>query len=231
MTTATLIMAYYENRLMLEKQYELIKDLPEDIRALLHLIIVDDGSPTKPAYVDKDLGVASFQLFRMQKDIPWNQDACRNIGAKHAKTEWMLLTDMDHMVPARTWRGLLFNNWERKKVYTFRRVSAPDMTPYKWHPNTWFISKAMYEQIGGYDERLAGLYATDSDFQIRMLAITKAYSPLKLSIIRVPREVVADASTTTYSRERDKPRMSALKKLRGDLRPMRDTFAYDQVFP
>jgi hypothetical protein len=33
----------------------------------------------------------------MREDIAWNQDACRNLAVSLARTEWVLLTDMDHV--------------------------------------------------------------------------------------------------------------------------------------
>ena len=55
----------------------------------------------------------------MRVDVPWNQDACRNIGMKNVKTEWALMTDMDHIVPEETWRTVLLGEWDRERVYRF----------------------------------------------------------------------------------------------------------------
>lgn len=232
MTPITLVMPYYENPMMLKHHYEHLRSLPEEVRANMNLVVVDDGSPVSPARADVNLGLATpMQLFRVEVDIPWNQDACRNIGVKHAPTEWLLLTDIDHVIPLETLQALQSQKWKRDLVYSFRRVSAPDMTPFKWHPNTWFLTKTMYEKIGGYDERFAGNYGTDSDFQQRMLSITGAYSPCNLPIIRVPRSLVADASTIGLVRknQEDKARIAELKKARGNQAPQRFRFPYHQV--
>ena len=232
MTDITLIMPYYENPRMLEKHYEHLRQLPDEIKERLHLIIIDDCSPVAPA-LWSGIDIASYQMFRVDVDINWNQDACRNIGVKHAPTEWVLLTDIDHMIPVETLQALQTKKWQSHLVYSFRRVSAPEMTPFKWHPNTWFMTRSMYEKIGGYDERFAGNYGTDSEFQSRLLAVTGTYTQCNLAIIRVPREVVADASTVGLVRKniRDKKRIAALRKERGNQPPLRFQFPYHQVSP
>lgn len=233
MPTITLIMPYYENPQMLQEQYRHLRILPEEVRNNLNYIVVDDGSPVSPAVLpEPELGLSTpMQLFRMEVDVAWNQDACRNIGVKHALTEWVMLTDMDHVVPVETLAALQRQKWQSHLVYSFRRVSAPDMSPFKWHPNTWFLTRTMYEKIGGYDERFAGNYGTDSDFQNRMLAICGAYTPCNLAIIRVPRQVVADASTVGLVRKNieDKKRIADLKRQRGNQPPLRFQFPYHQV--
>lgn len=208
MTPFTLVMAYYENAGMLDKQIDAWAKLPDEIRSHLHVRIVDDGSPRAPARKNAIRatglvgpgGIASFELYRVGVDVAWNQDACRNIGVRHAASQWLLLTDMDHVVPEATWRRLMFSHLNKATVYRFARVSAPDMAPYKHHPNSWALTAKMYWRIGGYDETLAGNYGTDGDFLVRARGLTQIVE-LPQHLIRVPREVVPDASTTTLQRK------------------------------
>lgn len=203
----TLVMAYYDNPEMLRTHAKHWLELPDEIRALLSVVIVDDGSPRwpalealgqwAPAFIQATLD--SIAIFRMGVDVPWNQDACRNIGVKHAR-DWVLLTDMDHLVPEATWRRLMLGKLENKRAYRFGRVSAPAMTPYKPHPNTWAMRAKTYWRAGGYDEALAGNYGTDGDF-LRRVGQVAAIEELPQFVIRYPREVVPDASTTTLERK------------------------------
>lgn len=198
MTPTTLVMAYYDNWKMLLVQYGQIAKMPARLRDLLHVVIVDDGSPNKPA-LPRDIG-CSLQVYRLDVDVRWNQDAARNIGVAHAETNWVLLTDMDHMITPEIWKMVLLREWDPTIAYQFERVSAPEMLPYKFHPNTWFMTKKKFEEAGGYDERFAGYYGTDADFRNRIEG-TGEVKRFKQAIIRVPRTHIADASTTTYLRK------------------------------
>jgi hypothetical protein len=225
-------MAYYENPMMLREQLRHLAGLSEKIRSRVQLILVDDGSPKHPAW-HQDIGMA-FELYRMKVDVRWNQDACRNLGAHHAKSKWLLLTDMDHMVPPETFEGLLSGDFMASTLYGFSRVSAPRMTPFKPHPNSWFLSRALYGRIGGYDERFAGYYGTDGDFRERGEKVAGKMITLPLSLIRVPREVVPDASTTAYTRKTEDDlanfrRIRSQRSLLADQRPLNLQFPWERV--
>jgi hypothetical protein len=231
----SLVMAHYCNPMMLKVHYEHIAALPPDIRGQLYLVLVDDGSPedlmARPP--TQDLGICGFQLYRMEIDIRWNQDACRNIGARYAETEWLLLTDMDHVVPEKTWKTLLSCDWDRDVCYTFSRKMMPTLEDYKDHPNSWLMSKRLYDRVGGYDERFSGIYGTDGDFRKR-LSEEAPIKKLEVPLICYPRSVIPDASTTTYLRKQPeddlgKRRVKEQRAREKDQRPKRYLFPYSRV--
>lgn len=235
MNTITLILPYYDNPGMLTRQCEDLLALPSATRDLVSLIVVDDCSPNHPAVLP-DMQGMSVQLYRLLKDVRWNQDACRNIGVSHSETNWMLLTDIDHLTPVVTWERLTSREYDGDKVYQFRRKSLPLMDDYKLHPNSWFITKKKYEQIGGYDERFAGYYGTDSEFRERVRKVAGDIVMLKEHLIRVPRSVIPDASTTSYLRKQpqDGPAIARIKEKRNrnpDWVPQRGRFEYVRVYP
>lgn len=200
----TLVMAYYMNRCMLVEHVRQWQDLPPELKARIHVVIVDDGSPERSASdAIRSIGtpsLASCQVWCMLVDVPWNQDACRNLGVKHAPTEWLLMTDMDHIVPVDTWKRLITGKLDKRVAYRFGRVSAPTLEPYKRHPNSWALTRDTYWDCGGYDERLAGNYGTDGDFYSRVKG-RRNIVDLPEVLVRVPRDVVPDASTTTLKRK------------------------------
>lgn len=241
MNRITLCMAYYENPGMLRRQLELLAGLPEWVRKQIELIVVDDGSPAAPALPVFEafglLGVA-HQLFRMGVDVAWNMDACRNLAASQARTDWLLLTDIDHLVPLKTWQKIITASLSPKIVYKFGRVTElvegmKGLEPYKPHPNTWLMTREVFDRAGGYDERFAGWYGTDGDFrnQVSNVAIVQSF---KEPIVRVPREVTPDASTTTLVR-RSPENAAALDRIKAarakvkGWRPLRNTFPWSQV--
>jgi hypothetical protein len=140
-------------------------------------------------------------LYRCEIDVRWNWLFCRNLGVDQAETLWLLLTDIDHLLPADTLRQILTSHLDPMRVYRLSRVDAPNLTPYKPHPNTWLLTKPMFNAIGGYDERFSGYYGTDGEFRSRVEITANSVEMLECPLIRVPREVIPDASTTTYGRK------------------------------
>lgn len=240
MTTAvTLIVAFYNNWDMLGEHFKIIDSLPAKQRELVSMIVVDDCSPGLAAAdgIAKRKPSCPLQIYRLKQDIRWNQDACRNIGVAHAETNWILLTDIDHLVPPQTWSKVLQDH-DPGVVYKFARVSAPDMSPYKPHPNSWLMTRKMYEYIGGYDERFAGLYGTDGDFRDRVLDTANSIQMFKEPLVRVPRWHIHDASTTTYLRKQPEDRVG-LERVRAQINqlkqegvytPLRCNFEYELMY-
>jgi hypothetical protein len=254
----TLVLPYYENAGMLEEQQRVWNAYAPDIQAALHIIVVDDGSPAHPAephvretwvspggarFPDLDevptapwtrVGPASFRLYRTLVDVRWNWLFCRNLGVDQATTDWVLLTDIDHVVPEATWRALMTEDLDELSVYRFSRVDAPDLTPYKPHPNSWCLTRALFDRIGGYDERFSGYYGTDSEFRERVHHQARAVILREDALIRYPREVIADASTTTYGRKEERDR-AAVARIRAERerqkrwRTKRLTFPFERV--
>lgn len=236
MRPVTLILPYYRNALMFQEQQAYWLSIPEDLREQLHVIVVDDGSPKfqAKAYAPKtSLGLASFRLYRTLVDVRWNWLFCRNLGMAEASTDWALMTDIDHLLPEATLRRIVTGDLDSKDVYRFSRVDAPGLTPYKPHPNTWLMTRKMFDRIGGYDERFSGHYGTDGEFRDRVVMAARQVLMLPEVMIRVPREVVADASTTAYGRK--EPQDANVKRIRDERAkehrwvPKRLTFPWERV--
>lgn len=218
MRQLTIVLPHFMNLGMLREQIAIWSDYPEDIRSRVQVIVVDDCSPEGGRFYADDLtcpGLASFRGFRLLEKVRWNWLAARNLGAKMATTEWLLLTDIDHGLPLVTLKRILDGALDPRKVYRFARVDAPhqwpyelaDCAPYKPHNDTWLMTKGMFfdDRIGGYDEALAGCYGTSGEFKDRVMATARAQVRLVEPIIRYPRTVIADASTppSVYTRKGD----------------------------
>lgn len=226
-------MAYYENSGQWTRQADLLRTMPQEVKDNVHVIVVDDCSEEKPAHKVK-IGMPAT-VFRIKPPkVPWNQDAARNIGAYHTVTPWLLLTDMDHMVPKETWLSLVNGKFDESVVYRFSRVSAPDMSPYKPHPNSWFMTKAMWDKVGGYDERFAGWYGTDADYRDRCAQFAKI-TLLPDVLVRVGREVVPDASTTQFPRKNQEGANENIRRIKQERnaipgwRPKTLSFPYERM--
>jgi hypothetical protein len=144
----------------------------------------------------------------------------------------VLLTDIDHLVPEKTWIKILTASLNPRQVYKFGRVSEPDLAPYKPHPNTWLMTRETYDRAGGYDERLAGWYGTDGDF--RNGAKGRAGGELQRAdrarAARGDARRLDDDAGAPIARERGRPRSSQSEraKIKG-WRPLRGQFPWVQV--
>jgi hypothetical protein len=209
----TLIMPYYENPDFFRKQIGFWRGLPEDLRQYMHCIIVDDGSPGHPAeqiVLEEfrwDRPIADFQLFRIEVDVRWNWLAARNIGAVHASMVWVMLTDMDHVLTAEVLKTLVYGQHDLNVIYRFsrREHSGEKIHP---HPNSWFMTKAMFWKIGGYDERMSGYYGSDGYYR-RRCAETAPIRIMADELVRY--EKLGDSSTVKYLRKQ--PEDAKLKEI------------------
>lgn len=235
----TLIFPYYDNPGMLLQQLQNLRSWPEELRAHWSLIVVDDCSPSSPAAPVFEEWSAKYKrplptsLYRIKVDVRWNWIACRNLAVHQCATEFFLMTDIDHLVPAETAEALSTTYHNPVTAFRFSRVSAPDMSPYKPHPNSWFMSKTLFDKVGGYDERFSGGYGTDKEFWNRVELHSRRVVMLDEHLIRVGREVVPDASTTRYERKtrEDAERKAKVKAaIALDPVPKRLTFPWEQVF-
>lgn len=231
----TIVCPYYRNRGMLAEQYRHFSSLPSEFRERLRLIIVDDCSP-EPAMMAR-IGFA-LSIFRIEVDVRWNQDAARNIGMKHARTDWCVMIDIDHLISWEALHTMIFGYAEPGAVYRFRRKNSKGDggKEYKPHPNTWFLERSMFERAGGYDERFAGWYGTDADFAERLIVAANGQVRwIEAPIVRYSRDVIPDASTPLeFGRKSDLDRenirrIKAERMLQVPWKPLRYQFPYHQV--
>jgi hypothetical protein len=238
----TFVYPYYNNAMMFMEQQRVWGSYPGGVRSRIEMIVTDDCSPRAPArlYVKEDRNFR-LRLYRIGMDIRWNWIAAKNLGAHHAAEDsWLLLTDIDHVVPWETAAALLSRldrgKLDRDRYYTFDRVDAPNLTPYKIHPNTYFMHRSLFWRIGGYDEDLSGFYGTDGYYRalVNRVCRRKEFHLNGVNMIRYPREVISDASTTDYQRKAPvdsspEKREIMKRKLEFGLPPAALTFPWERI--
>jgi glycosyltransferase involved in cell wall biosynthesis len=189
----TFIYPYFDNPLFLRRQIDQWLAYGERLHSWIRFIVVDDASPTTSAEdVVKHLSLPfNLRVFRIGRNVRWNWLAARNIGAHHAEDGWILLTDMDHMVPLATAESAVYGAHDPEIAYAFSRVEhfGEVVAP---HSASWLMTKALFWQVGGYDERLSGHYGTDGMYRRRLMASAPAVV-LRNRLVRY--EYVEDAST------------------------------------
>jgi len=127
----------------------------------VEVIIVDDGSePPIP-------GAA----YRTGNRLAWTQGLGRNLGASHAQGEYLLFTDIDHILSAEAIQDVKAFTSERMMFPRYLGVLLQDGTLSQdpvvlaeygavigrrglyasVHQNTFGIKRASFEALGGYD--------------------------------------------------------------------------------
>jgi len=129
MNRVSLVLPYYMNPGMLEKQFALWNSYPEEIKPYLEIVIVDDASPkgqrAEEVITEKKLSLGNIRLslYRVLTELRWNQHGARNIGAHEAHHDFLMLTDMDHMISPDLMTYLITGNFEKRSFYMFDRVN------------------------------------------------------------------------------------------------------------
>lgn len=153
------------------------------------VIIVDDGSPSSftenlPTYF-KDI-----LFIRIEENIPWNQPAARNLGAKHATGDILVFTDFDHIFDTLNFSVIKdnFTKGTNAKTYLFPRIKNGKNINH--HPCSFAILK---KDFIGFDESFCGNYGYDDT------EFTQRHQPL--GILPVTTKVVLHKSTHSLKRD------------------------------
>lgn len=124
----------------------------------IQFIVVDDGSPM-PVQIPDDIDL-NILLLRIKEDIPWNQPGARNLGVVYARSEKVLITDVDHEFPEDTLQHALERTCRPHEAFMFERKEA-DGERLNPHPNTFLFRRSTFLGYYGYDEEFCGAYGYD----------------------------------------------------------------------
>lgn len=141
--------------------------IPEDVE----IILVDDGSDP-PIEVDTKLPLS---ILRTNDKREWTWPLARNLGARHAKGDYFIMVDLDHIVTldfinkVRNFNGdhvrinrefavldengKLIQDIEVLRAYGLPKGRGLKFTP---HRNQFAIHKDLYWKIGGFREDRIG---------------------------------------------------------------------------
>lgn len=230
MRDVTLVITYYDQPKMLAEQLRHMSAYSADIKAYWRLIVVDDASPNHPARLKTSPGFPVL-IFRVLRDVPWNEKGARNIGVNEAPAGWLLLTDIDHLVPEHTARALIEKEFDSTHFYGFRRVRAPHNEPKEMHGNSWFLTKDLWNRAGGCDERLSGHYGWDNEWRGRAEQRSAGMVRLDQELVFVGPDVIDDAIVDLPRRtpEADANRPALRKMLSENPGPVTMAFEYERV--
>ena len=127
-----------------------------DILDRIQFVVVDDGSPLKFEIPEFDLNLT---WLRITDDIPWNLGGARNLGVVYAKSDKILLTDLDHEFPEHTLaRAVRMRNTGRRMYRVYRKSKTTGEFVRLAHANSFLMSRGRFLRLYGYDEEFCGEY-------------------------------------------------------------------------
>jgi glycosyltransferase involved in cell wall biosynthesis len=176
----SIVFPYYDNPEMLRFQLGRFGDYSQEALDACEIVIVDDCSPVFPARdVIREYDLPNIRLFRLGVDLPWNQDAARNIGAHEARGEYLLLTDIDHVVPESTLLSSATLRTSSACIRSREKRTFPTKLSLPMSTAT-SCQRSLYWDIGGYDEDFWGAYGSDRLFRTRVLKFAPIQRATKL---------------------------------------------------
>jgi glycosyltransferase involved in cell wall biosynthesis len=164
----TIAFPYYGNPENLTIQLENILAFPMSLRRNFTFLVIDDGSP-KPLQLPENIN-ANISIYRINEDIPFNYPGAKNLALHCASTDWILQTDIDHVINAHAALSILhLDLTAHTRIYLFRRNFSegsmsdprPELRNKKFIPSTLLYNRNAIIAAGGYDEDFSGHYGHD----------------------------------------------------------------------
>lgn len=132
---------------------------------IMEFIIIDDGSPLKYEIPDFNL---NLRWIKINEDIKWNQSGARNLGVLSAKSDKLIITDLDHIFYEDTLKFMATYNFKEKEIYKSRRTHIHRngfvAGNYPGAGNIYAMSRGDFLKYFGYDEEFAGNYGYEDNF-------------------------------------------------------------------
>jgi hypothetical protein len=129
-----------------------------DLLDSIQFVVVDDGSPLEFDIPKYDLNIT---WLRITEDIPWNIGGSKNLGVVYAKSDKVLITDLDHEFPEHTLRKMISMGSLGKQFYKVWRKDSITGIIGRPHSNTFLISRGRFLGLYGYDEEYCGGYGAE----------------------------------------------------------------------
>ncbi|WP_299337117.1 DUF5672 family protein [uncultured Psychroserpens sp.] len=131
-----------------------------DLLKKIHFVFVDDHSKAE-IRIPEDINL-NYTLVRVRDDITWNQAGARNLGVKYAKSERIILTDLDLTFPEVLFEKLVDFHPPNNSIFKFNTFSG--MVRTEPHFNVFFLTRDVFMRTKGVDEEFSGRYGYEDVF-------------------------------------------------------------------
>ena len=150
--------------------------LPNEVE----IILVDDGSSPP---IDGNPYCHNLRIIQTNDQRAWSQPCARNYGAAYSVGEYLLMTDIDHilskeailssclfngdkMMFPREWgildsEGCLSQKMSNLAQYGLKLKQPSNGLSAGCHTNTFTIRRKIFEELCGYNEKFCGKYGGD----------------------------------------------------------------------
>ncbi|MCK9351248.1 MAG: glycosyltransferase [Candidatus Paceibacterota bacterium] len=169
----SIIIAFYNSHGVVARQVKHFAsmNLPDDIE----FILVDDGS--NPSHDIADYDLKNLRLHHTNDKRAWTQGLARNAGAALARGEYVLMTDIDHILSKDLIMAVHGFSGDKMTFPRYFGVLLPDGTFSQepsileeygldmerlktkrglyasFHGNTFAMKKSTFDMLGGYSKR------------------------------------------------------------------------------
>jgi len=144
----------------IKKLLEIYSSYKEEVLKQIHFVFIDDGS-INPITINQNVNL-NYTLVRINENIKWNQGGARNLGVQFAKSENIIVTDLDILFPENLFESLLYFHPPRNSIFKF--VTYSEMKPIEPHFNVFFMNKDVFLRTKGTDEEFSGEYGHEDTF-------------------------------------------------------------------
>lgn len=162
----SIISHYYNHHDQVRKQIQHWSSMKGFDTKEIEIILIDDFSEMS---FDPQPCNLNIRHIRIDTDIPWNQAGCRNLGAYLARSEWMLIFDIDQYLNQDAIATLVNSTDQLEPNILYYLKCKPiynsiDDTYANFHPNSYLVNTDSFRRIGMYDEDFSGNYGYEDLF-------------------------------------------------------------------
>ena len=157
----SLIYPYYNHRQTLAHHLLTWNTYSLELKKQVEFIIIDDHSTSAPLISPVEL---NLRVYRVIDNIIWNYGA-KNLGVQEARGDWVLLSELDHLINESSLRRILSLERKSNIYYKFFRANHHPESDVRYsdrpHMATWYLDRKTFWESGGIDEDFSGAYGHD----------------------------------------------------------------------